>query len=67
MKKIIALALIGFALTGCIENGDDITNHHGTITVCLDGVEYWILDAGAQSQALAPKINSVTLSYVLCK
>ncbi len=67
MNKIIALALIGFALTGCVEDGDDITNHFQTITVCLDGVEYWILNADSQSQAMAPKVNPATLSFVRCK
>lgn len=67
MKKIIALALIGLALTGCIEQGDDLTNHHQTITVCLDGVEYWVLSADSQSQALAPKVDPVTLTFVRCK
>ena len=67
MKKIIALALIGFALTGCVEEGDNITNAHNTITVCLGGVEYWLLHAETHAQALAPKVDPTTLTFVRCK
>ena len=67
MKKIVALMLVGFALTGCVEEGANITNAHNTITVCLSGVEYWLLSPEKQSQALAPKVDAKTLTFVRCK
>jgi hypothetical protein len=66
MKAIIALAFT-VTLAGCVEEGDDLTNRHNTVTVCLGGVEYWILSPDSQLQALAPKINPKTLDFVVCK
>lgn len=67
MKKIVALVLLGVVLTGCIENGEDITESSRVKTICLDNVEYWILDATGHSQALAPKVDPTTLSFIRCK
>lgn len=66
--KYFALAFAAiFALAGCVEQGADITNAHNTITVCMGGVEYWLINADTQLQALAPKIDSETLNFVRCE
>lgn len=66
--KYFALAFAAiFALTGCVEEGSDITNHHSTITVCLGGVEYWLISPETTLQALAPKIDTETLNFVRCE
>lgn len=68
MRKLALVAMIAMtALAGCVEDGDDITNKHNVISVCLDGVEYWLISPEKQSQAMAPRIDPVTLEFVLCK
>lgn len=68
MRKLalIGFALISFALAGCKEEGQDLTRDQRTMTICLGGVEYWLLNAETQSQMLAPKVDAATLTFVRC-
>jgi hypothetical protein len=65
--KYILFAVGMLALASCIEDGEDITNRGGTISVCIDGVEYWITDLATSSQSTAPRIDPDTLTFVKCK
>lgn len=68
MRKLALIALIAMTtLSGCIEEGADLTNNHNVITICLDGVEYWMISPEKQSQTLAPRVDAVTLEFVRCK
>lgn len=65
--KYALLAIAALTLAACVEEGSDLTNKHNTITVCLDGVEYWMINPEARSQTMAPRIDPETLSFVRCK
>lgn len=64
--KYLVLASLVF-LAACVEDGDDLTNKHNTITICLDGVEYWMINPDTQSQTMAPRVNPDTLTFIRCE
>ena len=62
MKYLVVVATL--FLVGCVEDGSDQTSD--MITVCLDGVAYWVTSAGTNYQMMAPRIDPDTLSFVRC-
>ena len=71
MRKQTILALVAMmTLAGCIEEGVELSTNETsieTMTVCLDGVSYWLIQPNTRSQAMAPRIDPVTLQFVRCK
>lgn len=64
--KYIVSALLLLSLTGCIENGEDLTNKSTTKTICLGGIKYWMIYPNSNSQSLALFISAETLQPVKC-
>lgn len=67
MRKFAIIAMISMTtLAGCVEEGDDLIKKGNTITVCLDDVQYWLLNPNTQLQAMAPRIDPITFQFVRC-
>jgi hypothetical protein len=64
--KYALLVIAALTVAGCVEEGSDLTNQEQTITVCLDGVAYWMINPQARSQVLAPRVDPKTLTFVRC-
>lgn len=62
--KYVIIASILF-LSACTEDGSDQTDD--MITVCLDGVSYWVDGEDTQSQMMAPRIDPKTLTFIRCE
>ena len=65
MKTTLALLASIALLSGCIENGDDVTSDMKNI--CIDGVQYWVDSEGSNLQMMSPRIDPVTLTFVRCE
>lgn len=65
MKTTLALLVSIALLSGCVENGDDVTSD--MTNVCIDGVQYWVDGQNTQAQMMAPRIDPVTLTFVRCE
>lgn len=63
MKYLAVITIL--LLAGCVEDGSDQTSD--VITVCLDGVAYWIDMEGTNYQMMSPRIDPDTLSFVRCE
>lgn len=64
MKYIAIVSLI--FLAACVEKNN--TNQTSDmITVCLDGVAYWVDGEDTYFQMMAPKIDPETLTFILCE
>jgi hypothetical protein len=65
MKYLVTAAVL-LSLAGCEEkNNTDQTSD--MITVCLDGVAYWVDGEDTYYQMMAPRIDPETLTFVRCE
>lgn len=65
LRNIILVSIAAITLAGCVEEGENFDKE--ATAICLDGVQYWIIDPHMREQAIAPRIDPETLTYVRCK
>lgn len=65
MKYIVLASLI--FLAACVEEKENSDQTSDMITICLDGVAYWVDGEDTYFQMMAPRIDPENLTFVLYK